>query len=88
MSDLKDTLEREAESRSSSCATSCACSSTSARRKSEKRWEQVEDRWHKLEGYLGRLKSEGAEALDDVGDAAELLVDEIKQAFANLRKIR
>lgn len=50
-------------------------------------WEEAEHRWHKLEGYLGRIKHEGQEALDEVGDAAELLLDEIKDGFKRLRSL-
>jgi len=50
-------------------------------------WEEAEHRWHRLEGYVGRLKGEGQDALEEVGDAAELLLDEIKEGFSRLRKL-
>lgn len=50
-------------------------------------WEEAEHRWSRLEGYVGRLKHEGHDALEEVGDAAELLLDEIKEGLSRLRKL-
>lgn len=50
-------------------------------------WEETEARWHKLEAHLGQLKREGSDALDDVGEAAELLLGEIKEGFNRLRTL-
>lgn len=50
----------------------------------EDAWEDLEKRWHKLEAHVGRLTREGSDALEDVGEAAELLVSEIK---AGLKRV-
>ena len=53
----------------------------------EDAWHEAEQKWQKLESHVQRLGREGAAALEDIGEAAELLVDEIKTGFKDLRKL-
>lgn len=50
-------------------------------------WTEADEKWTKLESHLRRLKREGEETLDDVGEAAELLVQEIKDGFKSLKSL-
>ena len=50
-------------------------------------WEEAEEKWGHLEAHLLRLKREGQDAAEDIGDAAELLVDELKQGFQRIREL-
>lgn len=53
----------------------------------EDAWEQADVKWNKLEAYVGRLRREGAEAIDEIGEAADLLVDELKDGYKRLREL-
>lgn len=53
----------------------------------EDAWHEAEQKWQKLESHVQRLAREGAETLEDIGEAAELLVDEIKTGLQDLRKL-
>ncbi len=50
-------------------------------------WEAAEEKWEALESRLSAVKRESADALEDVGEAAELLVDEVRDALSRLRKV-
>lgn len=50
-------------------------------------WEDAERRWHKLEGEAERLREQAREPLEQIGEAAELLMDEIKSGYEKLRKL-
>lgn len=50
------------------------------------RWEALEKRWHHLEGRLAALRRESRESLDDVSEAARLLVEEIRGGYRRLRE--
>jgi len=49
-------------------------------------WHEVEQRWQHLEGKLKLLRDESREDLGEVGEAAGLLVSEIKDTYAHLRR--
>lgn len=51
------------------------------------RFAQAEATWQKLEGRVEHAGKESAGALRDVGEAARLLVDEIKEAYRHIRKL-
>ena len=48
-------------------------------------WEEAERKLSHLEGRMARLGQEAKEAAEDVGDAAEVLGEEIGRAFKRLR---
>ena len=47
-------------------------------------WHEAEERWQRLEGKLRVLAAESKDAAEDVGAAAEQLVDEIRAGFARI----
>ena len=49
-------------------------------------WEKTEQRFEQLERRLGEFKREVKEPLRDVGDATRLLLDEIGDAYRQIRK--
>jgi len=49
-------------------------------------WHQVEQRWEHLEGKLKLLRDESRDDLSEIGQAADLLVGEIKESYAHLRR--
>jgi hypothetical protein len=51
------------------------------------KWGDVDEKWSKLESYLGRLKQEGEDAAEDIEDAAELLLEEVKEGFKKIREL-
>jgi len=50
-------------------------------------WEEAEEKWSHLEAQLHRLKREGEQAAEDIGEAADLLIGEIKQGFQRIREL-
>lgn len=50
-------------------------------------WEEAERRWHKLEAEVGALRKQAEAPLEQVEEAAELLVDEVKSAYHKLREL-
>ncbi len=50
-------------------------------------WAAAEKSWVRLEGKVGQLAREGEEVADDVKDAVEHLVDEVKDGFARLKSM-
>ncbi len=58
-----------------------------ARSEARERWDHLEKQWHQLEGRLKVLAEESRESLDDIGDAAGLLVDEIRKGYRHLRDL-
>lgn len=53
----------------------------------EDAWDEAEKKWNVLESHLLRLKREGEEVAEDVGEAAEILIDEIKDGFRSLKNL-
>ena len=49
-------------------------------------WDELEGKWAQLEGRLKVLKREAKDAGGDVAAAAEVLLKEVKDGFARLRK--
>ena len=49
-------------------------------------WHEVEDRWQRLEGKLRVLADESKDAAGDVGEAATLLVSEIREGLAKVAR--
>lgn len=50
-------------------------------------WEDAERRWQKLETEVDRVREQAKEPLEQIGEAAELLVDEIKNGYDKLRRL-
>ncbi len=50
-------------------------------------WEEAERRWQKLEAEAAHLREQAREPLEQIGEAAELLVSEIKGGYEKLRKL-
>lgn len=51
------------------------------------RWEKLEKKWHHAEGKLKVLREQASESASEVGEAARLLVDELKEGVDQLRKL-
>jgi hypothetical protein len=49
-------------------------------------WHDVEKRWHHLEDKLRVIAAESKGVSSDVGQAAELLMDEIREGFAKVAR--
>ncbi len=49
-------------------------------------WEAVEKRWHQLESRAGQTGDEVKESLDETLDAARIVGDEIRAAYARIRE--
>ena len=50
-------------------------------------WDELEKRFQQLESRAKLVRDESAETLDDIGDAARGLVDEIKRGYRHLRDL-
>jgi hypothetical protein len=50
------------------------------------RWELTEKRWYELEGRMKVLREASRAEAKEIGAAARLLVDEIKEGYEHLRK--
>ena len=50
-------------------------------------WESAERSWEHLEARLKRVGHATQESVDDVEDAAKLLVDEIKAGYERVRSL-
>lgn len=50
------------------------------------RWEKAERDWEHLEGKLKLLASESRESLEDVGEAARLLAEQIREGYRHIRE--
>jgi hypothetical protein len=50
-------------------------------------WEKLEKQWQHAEARLKVLRDQAGESAHDVGDAARLLVDELKEGVEQLRKL-
>jgi len=50
-------------------------------------WEQVEKQWQHLEAKLKVVGDAGRDVAEDVGEAANLAIEEMKEGYAKLRKL-
>jgi uncharacterized coiled-coil DUF342 family protein len=50
-------------------------------------WEQTEGKWQRLRDQLEEIDSETGDIAKDVGAAAMLVADEIRQGYEHLRKL-
>jgi len=58
-----------------------------AKLEAREEWQELQGKLDKLRGRLKIIREEADDAGDDVGDALELLGDEIKQGFERIRKL-
>jgi len=50
-------------------------------------WQETEDKWRRLRSELDKIDDDTGDAAKDVGAAAMLLAEEIKQGYERLRKL-
>jgi SMC interacting uncharacterized protein involved in chromosome segregation len=50
-------------------------------------WEQIEKQWQHVESKLKLAGETGREIAEDIGEAASLAVEELKEGYAKLRKL-
>jgi len=50
------------------------------------RWQDLEKEWSRLEGKMKLLRSSSEDSLDDVRTDAQVLIDDLRQGFDELRK--
>ena len=50
-------------------------------------WEQIEKQWQHVESKLKLAGETGREVAEDIGEAASLAVEELKEGYAKLRKL-
>jgi len=58
-----------------------------AKLEAREEWQELEGKLDGLRGRIKRLKEEADESSDDIGEAVELLGDEIRQGFSRIRKL-
>jgi adenylate cyclase len=50
-------------------------------------WEKLERTWQHVEAKTKVLREESKESMEDVEEAARLLVDEIREGYRNLKRL-
>ena len=50
-------------------------------------WEQIEKQWQHVESKLNLAGETGREVAEDIGEAASVAVEEMKEGYAKLRKL-
>jgi len=50
-------------------------------------WKQIEKQWQHVESKLKLAGETGREVAEDIGEAASLAVEELKEGYAKLRKL-
>jgi len=53
----------------------------------QEQWEQIEKQWQHVESKLKVAGEAGREIAEDVGEAANLAIEEMKEGYAKLRKL-
>ena len=57
------------------------------RAEARKRWEELEEDWHHLEGKLKLMRNESRGELEDIGEAARILARRIREGYRHLRSL-
>ena len=57
------------------------------RAEARERWERLEDDWHHLEAKLQLVRNESKGELEEIGEAARLLVEQIREGYRHLRSL-
>ena len=86
MSELKMRLEREIE-KLKTARDELRVQLDLGKKEVEDAWEEVEGKWSQLEAQLLRLKREGEDTLEEIGEAADLLMSEVKSGFKKMRQL-
>jgi SMC interacting uncharacterized protein involved in chromosome segregation len=50
-------------------------------------WEQIEKQWQHVESKLKLAGETGRDVAEDIGEAASLAVEEMKEGYSKLRKL-
>jgi SMC interacting uncharacterized protein involved in chromosome segregation len=50
-------------------------------------WDQIEKKWQHVESKLKLAGETGREVAEDIGEAASVAVEEMKEGYAKLRKL-
>ena len=58
-----------------------------ARLEAREEWQELEGKLDRLRGRLKRLKDEADDSSEDIGEALELLGDEIREGFSRIRSL-
>lgn len=58
-----------------------------AKLEAKEEWEELEGKLDRLRGRMKRLKEEADDSSEDIGEALELLGDEIREGFSRIRKL-
>ncbi len=53
----------------------------------QEQWEQIEKQWQHVESKLKRAGEAGREVAEDIGEATSLVIEEMKEGYAKLRKL-
>jgi len=53
----------------------------------QEQWEELDRKWSHAEGRLKVIREEAAEAAEDVGEAARLLVNELRNGYEQIRRL-
>jgi len=51
------------------------------------RWERLEEDWHHLEGKLKLMRNESRGELEEISEAARLLLQQIREGYRHLRSL-
>ena len=68
-------------------ATNCGSGSTWERPRRRTEWNKLDGRITELRARLDRAGDEAGDVMEDVGEAAKLLGDEIRTGFERLRRM-
>ena len=53
----------------------------------QEQWDDIEKQWQHVESKLKTAGEAGREVAGDIGEAASLAIDEIKEGYTKLRKL-
>jgi hypothetical protein len=57
------------------------------RAEARQRWERLEEDWHHLEAKLKLMRNESRGELEEISEAARLLVQQIRDGYRHLRSL-
>ena len=57
------------------------------RAEARERWERLEEDWRHLDSKLKLMRNESRGELEEIGEAARLLVDQIREGYRHLRSL-
>lgn len=86
MSDLRDKLKEEME-RLKTARDELKVQLHLGKAEIKEQWDKLEKAWEHAEAKLKVLRDESADSAEDIGSAAKLLVDQIKEGYQHLRSL-